>query len=120
MAEANPLAQKITETILECAVCIEPFRDPRALPCQHGFCRDCLEQLAGSSEDKNTLECPTCRKTFQLPEGGVRNLPVHFYLSSLQDTVAMDTKVRIGFILRFVPTISGIKSSYNWHFFVCS
>ena len=94
MAEASPITEKLNQ-MLECAICIEPYRDPKVLPCHHGFCKVCLEQLVNSSKDKRTLVCPTCRKKFKLPKGGVKNLPVHFYLSSLQDTVAMDTKVRI-------------------------
>ena len=95
MAEASPIIAEKLNQMLECAICIAPYRDPRVLPCHHGFCRDCLEQMFNSSEYRRTLMCPTCRKILKLPKGGVKNLPVHFYLSSLQDTVAMDTKVRI-------------------------
>ena len=94
MAETSLITENLNQ-MLECAICMEPYRDPRVLPCHHGFCKDCLEQLVCSSEDQRTLVCPTCRKTLKLPKGGVKNLPVHFYLSSLQDTVAMITKTKV-------------------------
>ncbi len=30
--------------LLNCSMCLEPFRDPRALPCLHTFCLPCLTQ----------------------------------------------------------------------------
>ena len=46
-----------------------------------------------SSEDKRTLACPICREEVKLTKEGVGKLPVHFLVSSLQDTVDMETKV---------------------------
>ena len=91
---ASALADTIQSNFLICRVCLEPHRDPRALPCQHGFCRECLEQCVSSSTDKRTLFCPTCREVLKISKEGVRNLPVHFLVSSLQDTVDMEQKVK--------------------------
>ena len=39
---------------LECAICLEPWKDPVELqPCKHVFCRECVQRL-----DK----CPDCRQ----------------------------------------------------------
>ena len=46
-----------------------------------------------SSEDKRTLVCPVCREEVKLTTKGVNKLPVHFLVSSLKDTVDMETKV---------------------------
>ena len=90
---ATSLAETITSNFLNCSICFETYRDPRGLPCQHGFCRECLEQCLGSSKDKRTLVCPICREEVKLTKEGVGKLPVHFLVSSLQDTVNMETKV---------------------------
>ena len=94
---ASSLAQTITTNFLNCAICFETYRDPRALPCQHSFCRECLEQCVRSSEDKCTLVCPTCRKVVKISKEGVKDLPVHFLVSSLKDTVDMEQEVNICF-----------------------
>ncbi|XP_072051918.1 E3 ubiquitin-protein ligase TRIM33-like [Amphiura filiformis] len=92
---ANSLAQTIKTNFLNCAICLDLFHDPRALPCQHGFCRECLEQCVASSKDKQTLVCPTCREEVKISKEGVKVLPVHFLVSSLKDTVDMEEKAQI-------------------------
>ena len=90
---AGYLAETIKTNFLNCAICLEVYRDPRALPCQHSFCRECLEQSIGSSDDKSTLVCPVCRKVVPISRKGVTELPVHFLVNSLQETVDMEQKV---------------------------
>ena len=85
MAEGNPLAAKISKNLLQCAICHDQLQDPRALPCQHGFCLECLQSWAEKSQVKGSLSCPTCRKDVKLPQDGVKGLPVHFLVSTLKD-----------------------------------
>jgi len=60
----------------ECAICAEPFEEPRQLPCSHIYCVQCLERWVYNEGQLPCLTCPTCREEFQLPEdGGVRELP---------------------------------------------
>ncbi len=42
----------------KCSVCLSVINDVSALPCQHYFCRTCIEQCS-------KRECPACRKPFQ-------------------------------------------------------
>ena len=42
---------------LSCPVCLSEFDQPKVLPCNHVFCKGCLEQWM----DKNKLTCPICR-----------------------------------------------------------
>lgn len=49
-----------------CSICLENFRDPYNLPCEHFFCGICLigylkKCLIQEGEDKNTCPCPLCR-----------------------------------------------------------
>lgn len=85
MAEAQPLAEKIKENILQCTICFEQFQDPKVLPCQHGFCAGCLEDWSKNSSERDKFLCPTCRKEVVLPEEGVKSLPGHFLINSLKD-----------------------------------
>ena len=41
---------------LECAICLGMYNDPRALPCQHVFCNQCLQNVISSADPK----CPEC------------------------------------------------------------
>ena len=99
---AGSVVQTIKTNFLTCAICLEVYRDPRTLPCQHSFCRECLEQSVGSSEDKSTLVCPVCRKKVKISRKGVKELPVHFLVNSLQETVDMEQKVRNSLIAQIL------------------
>ncbi len=50
------------EDDVSCAVCLEVFVLPTALPCRHIYCRPCLLSLVPRS-----ASCPLCRSTFGLP-----------------------------------------------------
>ena len=90
---ASSLVGTITTNFLYCSICFMSYHDPRALPCQHRFCHDCLVHCLESSADKRTLVCPICLEEVKLSREGVDSLPVHFLISSLQDTIDMETKV---------------------------
>ncbi|XP_072049988.1 uncharacterized protein [Amphiura filiformis] len=89
MAEASSLASTIDRHFLECVICSDTFNDPRALPCMHPFCCECLERWAKSCSDDNSIvSCPLCKKIYQIPEEeGIKGFPVHFLVTNLQDTV---------------------------------
>ena len=78
---ADPL-QKLEEQ-LTCPVCLELYKNPKALPCQHNFCQDCVGPCPRELRDgKYFLKCPTCRKPAELPDGGVPALPPAFTINS--------------------------------------
>lgn len=61
---------------VECAICSEPFVEPRQLPCSHVYCVECLERWVNNEGQWPRLTCPTCREEFHLPDNGtVRDLP---------------------------------------------
>ncbi|KAM7017906.1 nuclear factor 7, ovary-like [Tautogolabrus adspersus] len=56
------MAEKIAlvESFLNCHVCLETFRDPVSLSCNHSFCSTCLQTCWEQAENKN---CPICKRT---------------------------------------------------------
>ena len=56
---AESLRYKVEEH-LTCSVCLEPFKDPKVLPCLHSYCHVCIVNLAKNA-NSNTINCPECR-----------------------------------------------------------
>ncbi|XP_052420307.1 nuclear factor 7, ovary-like [Carassius gibelio] len=50
----------LTVEELSCPVCLEIFKDPLQLSCNHNVCKECLQQLWRTKE---TRECPVCGRT---------------------------------------------------------
>ncbi|XP_066273448.1 E3 ubiquitin-protein ligase TRIM45-like [Branchiostoma lanceolatum] len=92
MAEA--IITQISGDFLECTICLEPFKNPKVLPCLHTFCKGCLEKFfAQQSEGRETFPCPTCRTETELPGGGVEGLKDNFFVLSLKDAVDVHKKL---------------------------
>ncbi|XP_061086119.1 E3 ubiquitin-protein ligase SH3RF1-like, partial [Conger conger] len=68
--------------LLECPVCLERLdASAKVLPCQHTFCRRCLQGIVSSRAE---LRCPECRS---LVEVGVDELPSNILLVRLLDGI---------------------------------
>ncbi|XP_057191582.1 E3 ubiquitin-protein ligase SH3RF3-like isoform X1 [Triplophysa rosa] len=68
--------------LLECSVCLERLdASARVLPCQHTFCRRCLENIVSS---RHELRCPECRI---LVDCAVDDLPANILLVRLLDGI---------------------------------
>ncbi|KAM7145806.1 zinc finger protein RFP-like [Macrochelys suwanniensis] len=60
MAAANPA--KTLQDEITCPICLEYFKDPVSLDCDHSFCRACITQCwEGFATD---VSCPQCRAIF--------------------------------------------------------
>ena len=90
------LAEQIHQHFLQCGICLDPFQNPKALPCLHAFCEECLERWYRTNKKKNpgVMICPNCKKSAQVPSGGIQGFPAHFMVNSLQETVDNMEKVR--------------------------
>lgn len=82
--------QQLTEDLLNCAICFEPFSTPKTLPCLHTFCESCLNDnfTAYKSMKKRTafeLQCPTCREYCDLPPEGISGLKSDFKVSKMAE-----------------------------------
>lgn len=68
--------------LLECPVCLERLdASAKVLPCQHTFCKRCLQGIVSS---RSELRCPECRT---LVECGVEELPSNILLVRLLDGI---------------------------------
>ncbi|XP_005094396.2 RING finger protein nhl-1 [Aplysia californica] len=68
------LASEHVQRLLQCAVCLELFKQPKILPCQHTFClRPCLEGLV--DHRTRSIRCPECRADHFVPRSGVTGFP---------------------------------------------
>ena len=68
--------------LLECSVCLDRLdHTSKVLPCQHTFCRRCLEEIVST---KGELRCPECRF---LVEIRVDELPSNILLIRLLEGI---------------------------------
>ena len=75
MAEGR--VKQVLEKEITCALCLDLFKQPKKLPCDHVYCRDCLRGLALRSLNA-TISCPECRTLTQVPSKDVNNFPTAF------------------------------------------
>ncbi|XP_038661769.1 E3 ubiquitin-protein ligase SH3RF1 isoform X3 [Scyliorhinus canicula] len=74
--------ESILLDLLECPVCLERLdATAKVLPCQHTFCRRCLQGILNS---RSELRCPECRT---LVGCGVDELPTNILLVRLLDGI---------------------------------
>jgi hypothetical protein len=67
--------------LLQCALCLNEYTNPKFLPCHHTFCKECIENLVLNTEPY-LLRCPKCRQHFRLPSGGAAALQTNFYITA--------------------------------------
>ncbi|OWF36757.1 tripartite motif-containing protein 7-like [Mizuhopecten yessoensis] len=75
------MATAIIETAedqITCTICFEIFEEPKALPCLHTFCRECIKRFITEKKiqtgDRKGYVCPICRRHVSVP-ANVRNNP---------------------------------------------
>ena len=92
---AEGLANKSLDELkreITCAVCQEYYTEPKLLPCNHYFCKECIVQLVLWAGAGKPFSCPKCRKEVILPKGSVEKLETAFFINSIQESItAMET-----------------------------
>ena len=83
-----------TADLLKCSVCLSEFKDPRALPCLHTFCLDCLTQLCDSDDRYNTLKCPVCLEYHKKPWDGANGFCKDFRINFIEISRKKERSVR--------------------------
>lgn len=92
---ADKALQKL-EDQLNCAICLDTYKDPKLLQCFHVFCRQCLVKLVlRDQQGLLILNCPTCRQVTPIPANGVAGLQSAFYINQLLEIVEEQKKTGI-------------------------
>ena len=81
---ATEALEKVNDQ-LECAICLQPYTEPKLLPCFHVFCKHCLTKLVVKSRDESRITCPQCRRPTPLPPSGLAGLQSAFHVHHLFD-----------------------------------
>ena len=88
MATAIPdletLLKELGEDYISCTICLEQYKHPKVLRCDHTFCQECLIKIV---EREGGLKCPVCDTPCELPDDGVPGLKTNFFMNSLLDVV---------------------------------
>lgn len=73
------MSQKLAavEHLLNCSICLETFKDPVSLSCNHNYCSKCLQKFWEKNSSKN---CPLCKR-----KSSKDTLDVNFVLKQLAD-----------------------------------
>ena len=77
--------------LTQCPICLEQYTIPRALPCLHTFCEECLIDYVKTKNQPSlglrlgkirVFPCPVCKDDVTLPPNGVRGFKHNFYIST--------------------------------------
>src|SRR5690349_2710483 len=88
MATQGFRTQVAINSLLECSICMEAFKDPRNLSCGHTFCLKCLNQHVEKADNNTQVNCFICRQVTSFPEHDVRNLPKNYIAESFASTLS--------------------------------
>ena len=107
MAESIRPVQESLEQEVTCNICHDIMKDPRALPCTHVYCNECLKKLVQCSQATlGSLRCPLCCKT--VPCSDIPEFPKDFRTARLKEVY--EQVLQIGQSM-CSPTTSTLESS---------
>jgi len=110
---------------VQCPLCLDLYKVPRVLSCQHSFCTPCIQQLVYSTKNDQVIQCPICRRetllskfdnqieklSINLP---LSNIVTHFQTSDIQHLLHSDIPEfsHSLFVHRFPPVGPGMDLSF--------
>lgn len=86
------MACAIPDKHLECAVCMEHFKEPKVLPCLHTFCKDCLKGLIKKQGSDHVITCPECRQDAKIADGNVNKLQPNFWINNFMTLMSIKNR----------------------------
>ncbi|RUS92077.1 hypothetical protein EGW08_000101 [Elysia chlorotica] len=75
--------QELSNQFLICPLCLEQFKSPKVLPCQHTFCLECIRSYVVARGLDNTIPCPLCKEIANIPNNDVSKFKNNFMIVSL-------------------------------------
>ena len=82
MAEGQLQVKQVLENEVTCPLCLDIYKEPKKLPCDHVYCKECLNSLAEMTPNA-TISCPECRFITQPLYNDVGNFPTAFRVNRL-------------------------------------
>ena len=82
---ASKMLLEIVGDVTECPICTEVIVDSKVLPCIHTFCLKCLKEFWKDKKPGDQVPCPLCRTLFNIPDGGLSDLPKNCFVEKLLD-----------------------------------
>ncbi|XP_071093969.1 tripartite motif-containing protein 2-like [Haliotis cracherodii] len=117
------LADEISDEYLTCSICLDPYQEPKQLPCLHSFCRKCLgDHIANNVPRGRTLSftCPVCRKVTKPanPDGNrlkewADAFPDNFFILGLMET--LNTRSSKSAVLTIQKTLNTVSEKCTKH-----
>ena len=83
MAEGQSGVLRKLESEVTCPLCLDIFTDPKRLPCEHVYCKECLRGLGLRSVTGKSISCPECRRDIPIPNNDVANFPTPHQINRL-------------------------------------
>ncbi len=115
--ERTGLADQLQENYLTCKICFNIYQQPKALPCLHTFCLGCLVSLIQThqktTQNRNSFQCPLCRKDVAIAADGARGFSDNHILVSLCDTLNIKQDGEVCKDNTELETSSGGKEIYS-------
>ncbi|XP_068698911.1 E3 ubiquitin-protein ligase TRIM45-like isoform X2 [Montipora foliosa] len=90
------MASAIPDKHLECAVCMEQFKEPKVLPCLHTYCKVCLEKLIKKQGSEHVITCPECRQETKIADGNVSKLQPNFWINNFMTLLNIQSSTSSG------------------------
>lgn len=81
----------LLQELIECPICFNLFDNPHVLPCQHTFCKACIDPLYKTID--KSLDCPICRMKHSLPNG-IEGLTANFTIKRLIELESIESAAR--------------------------
>lgn len=90
----------LCEDLVCCVICFEPFSDdrkPKALPCLHTYCAECLKGSISAHKKVNSrsksklsgeFPCPVCKEMITIPENGMDGFKDDFRVRRISEVLA--------------------------------
>ena len=101
------ISRESLSDVLECSVCLEQLTfDHKVLPCQHTFCKPCLQKIYARN---GCLKCPECRLIFQQ---NIDSLPYNIILVRI---LSCFDKQPATFRQPYHQKLPGVKFRYGFY-----
>ncbi|KAG2456050.1 TRI65 protein, partial [Polypterus senegalus] len=80
----NCMEQKSLQDELTCAICLNIYKDPVVIPCQHSFCYECIKEYWIQKSYDCSCDCPQCRMKFETQPSLEKNFTLCNIVNQIQ------------------------------------